>query len=67
MQLLFVSGTKRQRIGGECVMVSFVITLITKYYSSEQIKKKEMGWACSPYGKEMRVALGRHEGKRPFG
>jgi len=49
-------------------MVSFVIALLTKYYLIDQIKKKERGWACSPYGKERwvayRVLVGRHEGKK---
>jgi hypothetical protein len=71
MKFLSVSGTKRQGMGGECIMASFVIALLTKCHSSDKIQKKEMGLACSPHGKERRVAykvmVGRHEGKRLFG
>jgi hypothetical protein len=58
-------------MGGECIRESFGISLLTEYYSRDQIKKNEVGWACSAYGGEKRVAytflVGRHEGKRPFG
>jgi hypothetical protein len=42
---------------------------VTKYYSGNQIEKKEMGGACSTSGgKERRIQdFGRPEIRRPFG
>jgi hypothetical protein len=42
----------------------------TKYYLGDQIKKKEMGGACSTYGERRGafiVLVGKPEGKRPIG
>jgi hypothetical protein len=44
--------------------------LLTKFRSDDQIKKNEMGGACSAYGREDRCSQGlarRSEGKRPLG
>jgi len=45
--------------------------LLIKYYSGDQMKKNEMGAACSTYGGQERsvygVLVGRPEGKRPLG
>jgi len=43
--------------------------LLSKYYSGDQIKKNEMGWACSTYGERRdayRVFVGKPEEKRPL-
>jgi hypothetical protein len=40
--------------------------LVTRYYSSDQIEKNEMGGACSTYGAEKRCIqglVGKPEGK----
>jgi len=44
--------------------------LLTKYYSGDQIKKNEMGWACGTNGGEERCIqglVGRSDGKRILG
>jgi hypothetical protein len=46
-----------------------MICTLTKYYSGDKIKKKEMGGACSTYGRDKRFIqglLGRSDGKRAF-
>ena len=43
--------------------------MLTKYYSSDQTKKNEMGGACSTYGERRgvyRVLVGKPEGKKPL-
>jgi hypothetical protein len=40
---------------------------LTKYYSGHQIEDNEMSGACSTYGGEERVLMGKPEGKRPLG
>ena len=48
----------------------FIISLLTKCYSGDQIKKNEMGGACSSDGKERdgyRVLVGKPEERRPLG
>ena len=35
---------------------------VTKYYSGDQIKKNEIGRACSTYGRKERFILGVGEG-----
>ena len=32
--------------------------LLTKYYSCDQIKKNELGWACDTYGRQERCIQG---------
>jgi hypothetical protein len=47
-----------------------ITSLYAKYYSGVQIKKNEMGWACSMYGGEERCIQdfgGRPEWGRPCG
>jgi hypothetical protein len=40
---------------------------LKKYYSGDQIKKSEMGGACSMYGGVVyRVLVGKPDGKRPL-
>ena len=44
--------------------------MLTKYYSGDQIKKNEMGGACSTYGERQgvyRALVGKREGKRLLG
>jgi len=44
--------------------------LFTKYYSGDQVEKKEMGGAYSTYGEEewcIKILVGKPDGKRPFG
>jgi len=44
--------------------------LLTKHYSCDQIRKNEVGGACSRYGERRgayRVLVGKLEGKRPLG
>ena len=48
----------------------YTSVLLIKYYSSDQIKKNEMGGACAPYEDRKggyRVLMGRHEEKIPLG
>ena len=43
---------------------------LTKFYSSDQIEKNEMGRACSTYGERTgacRVSVGKPEGNIPLG
>ena len=47
--------------------VAYWSILLTKYYSGDQIKKNEMGGACSTYGGRRgayRVLVGKPNGKR---
>ena len=43
--------------------------VLTKYYSDDEIKKNELGRACSIYGRQdrYRVLVGISNGKRPLG
>jgi hypothetical protein len=42
--------------------------LINKYYSGDQIKKNEVGGACSTYGRlAYMILVERPEGRRPLG
>ena len=41
--------------------------MLTKYYSGDQIETNEMGGACSTYGGEQGVLVGKYEEKRPLG
>jgi hypothetical protein len=40
------------------IIVNIIIVIITKYFSGDQIKKNEMGGACSTYGWEERCIQG---------
>jgi hypothetical protein len=45
------------------------LVLLTKYLSGDQIKKSEMGMACSMYGEAYRCLQrfsGKPEGRRPL-
>jgi hypothetical protein len=46
------------------------LNVLTKFYSSDQIEKNEMGWAYSTYGKSTgayRVSVGKPERNIPLG
>jgi hypothetical protein len=46
------------------------VVLIAKYHSGHQIKKNEVGGACSTYGEgrgAYRILVGRPEGRRSLG
>jgi len=66
---LGLRGPKLQNTGENCIVRSFQICTLAKYYFDEQIKKYEMGGACRMYG-EWEISFGvlvwKHEGKRPL-
>jgi hypothetical protein len=49
-----IFGSKRDEVTGEWrrLLRSFVICILTKCYSSDQIKTAKVGGACSTYGGE---------------
>jgi hypothetical protein len=51
-------------------MLKYCEIQATSFYSSDQMKKNEMGMECSTYGRVHRYVLGfgeKPEGKRPLG
>jgi hypothetical protein len=60
-----IFGSKRNEVTGEWRRLHNE-ELLTKYYSGDQIKKNEMGGACSTCGERRgayRVLVGRPEGR----
>jgi len=52
-----IFGTKRGE-GKTAYWGTSPFVLLAKYYSCDQIKKNEMGWACGTYGGQDRCKMG---------
>jgi hypothetical protein len=66
---LDLSGRKWQEAGEDCIMKSFIICMLHKYYSGDQIKEDKIGGRCSTHGRDEKynILVGKPEGKRLLG
>jgi hypothetical protein len=65
-----VRGRKDQEGGVSCLMWSCIIDILHQILLGHKIKKDEMGWACSTYGRDEKthnVLFGKSEGRKPLG
>ena len=53
-----IFGPKMQVGTRDCITRNFMIGTPQKYYSGDQIKRNEMGGACSTYGRQQRCIRG---------
>jgi hypothetical protein len=47
-----------QGSAGDCIIGSFLLCLLTKYYSDDNLNKSEMGGACGTHGREQGLEVG---------
>jgi len=65
-----IYGPKRDEVTGSgenYITMTLMICIVHQIYSGDQLKKNEMGGACSAYGGERRRIQDFGEGKRPLG
>jgi hypothetical protein len=67
---LYYQANKHSNQQKITILILILLAPHTKYYSSDQIEKKDMGGACSTTGERRglyRVLMGKPEEKRPLG
>jgi hypothetical protein len=66
---LGLGGRRKEGSGGDYITRSLMTRTASKYYSSDQIKKNEMGGHVALWDRRhaYRILVGKPEGRRPLG